>query len=767
MPSINNDLIKILHNVQRPGDFYATGTAEIFAPRLEIEGVGRVALPLLPAQAEQIVAAAERAPYGRGEETVVDIEVRRTWQVDAGRVVISGKHWQSDLDALVEQVVTALGVRGKVKAELYKLLVYDEGSFFVHHRDTEKAAGMFATLVIVLPSNYSGGELVVRHQDREVMLDLCREDPAEIAFAAFYADCVHEVRPVTSGCRLTLVYNLLRPAKQAALPKPPDYRDEQTQVAALLRNWADGLSTEADDGAPEKLLYLLEHAYTPAELGFDTLKNADAAVAEVLVAAAEQADCEIYLALVAIEESGGAEHTYYGGRGRRRYWDDEDDEDDDFEIVEVYDRSETVSEWRRPDGSRPTLAALPFSEDELCPPNAFKDMEPDDVKFHEATGNEGASFDRTYSRAAMVIWPRARRLAILNQAGLDTTLPLLGELCQRWEAEGRDFDAPLWRDAHALAAYMLRDWPSTYGRGRSIKKPESSACEFLGYLYRLRDSERIDAFWAAVVQTGFRDKEDSAALVQAAELLPWPRVVALLENLMNSSAEVAAGACAALLARLSAAGQGDASELSRAAQTLLDVLPGDPARPSQLEPWERSKVDVGLVIDLMTALSAIDTALAERALQYLLSYPGTYDMDTVLVPAGVRLSELPASHSLPAVERLRATVQAHLGARVGEVLEPPADWQRDSQISCNCAYCTELSGFLADPGQAKWRFKGAEAKRQHVEHSIWRDHCEVDCTTDRSSRPYILVCTKNQARYERRVAQRKQDLDNLARLEAQ
>ena len=33
-------------------------------------------------------------------------------------------------------------------ADLYKLLVYDPGSFFVNHRDTEKAAGMFATLII-------------------------------------------------------------------------------------------------------------------------------------------------------------------------------------------------------------------------------------------------------------------------------------------------------------------------------------------------------------------------------------------------------------------------------------------------------------------------------------------------------------------------------------------------------------------------------------------------------------------------------------------
>jgi hypothetical protein len=52
-----------------------------------------------------------------------------------------------------------------VQAEFYKLLVYDEGCFFASHRNTEKAPGMFATLVVLLPSTSTGGELLVRHKD--------------------------------------------------------------------------------------------------------------------------------------------------------------------------------------------------------------------------------------------------------------------------------------------------------------------------------------------------------------------------------------------------------------------------------------------------------------------------------------------------------------------------------------------------------------------------------------------------------------------------
>jgi predicted 2-oxoglutarate/Fe(II)-dependent dioxygenase YbiX len=210
VPSIVTELARLLNGVQHPGDFCAVGACEILAPGLEVEGIGPIALPLLPTQAEQLVAVAKRAPFGRGEQTLVDTDVRRTWQIDADQVRIHGHGWARSLARIVEQAAGGLGVTGPVAAELYKLLVYDEGSFFVSHRDTEKRDGMFATLAIVLPSNYTGGELLVRHRDREVRFDLRCPDPSQAAFAAFYADCLHEVLPVTSGCRLTLIYNLLR-----------------------------------------------------------------------------------------------------------------------------------------------------------------------------------------------------------------------------------------------------------------------------------------------------------------------------------------------------------------------------------------------------------------------------------------------------------------------------------------------------------------------------------------------------------------------------
>ena len=109
------------------------------------------------------------------------------------------------------------------------------------------------------------------------------------------------------------------------------------------------------------------------------------------------------------------------------------------------------------------LGDLPFMEDELCPPDAFEDLEPDEQYFHEATGNEGASFERTYRRAALVLWPRARRLAVLNQAGLAVTLPYLGDLTGRWTQSGEEVP-------HRPCGVRRTNSPATccaHGQGRS------------------------------------------------------------------------------------------------------------------------------------------------------------------------------------------------------------------------------------------------------------------------------------------------------------
>jgi predicted 2-oxoglutarate/Fe(II)-dependent dioxygenase YbiX len=757
----------VLGTVRTPGDFYTAGTIELSLPLLTVQGVGPVALPLLPFQAEQLVAVADRAPYGRGAETLVDTSVRRTWQISSERVHIEGAHWARTLQSIVERAAQGLGVTTPVTAQLYKLLVYDEGSFFVEHRDTEKAAGMFATLVVALPSIHTGGELVVRHKDRETRLDMQCPDPSMAAFAAFYADCVHEVLPVTSGCRLALVYNLVREGR-GRRPQPPNYEAETQRIAALLTAWGAG-EWGPDDEAPAKLVYPLEHAYTPAELSFQSLKGADAAAAAVLAVAAQRSGCELHVALLTIEESGSADYTGYSGRSWRDDDEDEDDGgDDEFEIVEVCDSSATLSDWRSPDGAAAELGVFPVEETELCPPDVFEGMDPDEQEFQEATGNEGASFERSYRRAALVLWPGSRRLEVISQAGLPVSLPWLAALARRWEESSAGTDSVLWKEAHELAGHMLEAWPESDGGPRHGEGP-SAAAKMLAVLTQLKDAARIEAFLADVSAAGDYGKSDNEALLEAAAQLAPQRAAALIEHLVRANAAKDPGACAELLSRGAAAPRaaGPAQNLVAAAKALLDALPGNPARAPQRSVnvwWRPREVDSDLVVDLVTALERIDAALAKQAIDHLLAWPKTFGLDAVILPAVRRLTSQARTRAKPGVQRLRAACVQHLRARTAEPIEPPADWTRAAKLDCRCTYCTELAGFLRRPHEQTWTLKAAEAIRVHVTETVRRCQCDLDLATEQRGRPYSLVCTKNQASYERRAKQRREDLQDLERL---
>jgi hypothetical protein len=67
---------------------------------------------------------------------------------------------------------------------------------------TEKSEGMFATMIIILPSAYTGGQVHVSHSNQKQTFDFSSTSLSSTAVLAWYTDVKHEVKPVTSGYRL-------------------------------------------------------------------------------------------------------------------------------------------------------------------------------------------------------------------------------------------------------------------------------------------------------------------------------------------------------------------------------------------------------------------------------------------------------------------------------------------------------------------------------------------------------------------------------------
>ena len=159
-------IFNALKNIRGAGTFVTRGSEPFVYPGISLPSGEELAFPLPKALAKAIIAEAEAAPYGMGEETVHDDSVRRCWQIDADDLSFQNPNWEKLIGSITRAAAKNLGIEGNPVAQPYKLLLYEKGGFFLPHRDTEKISGMFGSLIVNLPSAHTGGHLVVRHDKR-------------------------------------------------------------------------------------------------------------------------------------------------------------------------------------------------------------------------------------------------------------------------------------------------------------------------------------------------------------------------------------------------------------------------------------------------------------------------------------------------------------------------------------------------------------------------------------------------------------------------
>ncbi|KAG8919577.1 hypothetical protein FRC01_001218 [Tulasnella sp. 417] len=154
--------------------------------------------------------------FGRGNELVRDESYRLAQELPAERFGLNFDPLAPEtgiLDAISREVSPSHNGSALVEAKLYKLNSYKTGGHFKSHKDTPKGREHSGTLLIGFPTNYTGGQLVLRHYMQEVSVDWstdgrsnrCRTD---IPWVFFYSHIEHEIMPVTSGHRITIAYDI-------------------------------------------------------------------------------------------------------------------------------------------------------------------------------------------------------------------------------------------------------------------------------------------------------------------------------------------------------------------------------------------------------------------------------------------------------------------------------------------------------------------------------------------------------------------------------
>jgi predicted 2-oxoglutarate/Fe(II)-dependent dioxygenase YbiX len=153
----------------------------------------------------ELLEAAKESPFGRGTETVLDPTVRKSHEIAADKL---NAETLEDLADILQCGVQRMVPNGKVELLPYKLVIYQDGGHFDAHRDTVRGDGHIGTLVLVLNSKYTGGELEITHNGRTEVVT------GPYSWVAMYGDCLHKINPVTSGTRVSLIFDIINPAAQ-------------------------------------------------------------------------------------------------------------------------------------------------------------------------------------------------------------------------------------------------------------------------------------------------------------------------------------------------------------------------------------------------------------------------------------------------------------------------------------------------------------------------------------------------------------------------
>jgi hypothetical protein len=345
------------------------------------------------------------------------------------------------------------------------LLVYEPDQFFLPHQDSEKDDSMVGTLVVTLPSAFTGGELVVGHNEER---EAYRGSRKELSLVAFYADCRHEVLRVKSGYRITLTYNLLLHG-DASRPAGDD--GTVAELADLLREHFSTPVPRYYRGPaadpPSRLVYLLDHEYTPRGLTWRRLKGADARRVSLLRTAADQAGCETVLALADVRTTHSAfeAREYYD---QNWYAEDDDESSDDesegdYAIHELIDSDVTLTHWTGPDGTRLEETSLHVDGTEVCASTPTGALTPYSSEYEGYMGNYGNTLDRWYHRAAVIVWSREQAFANRAEASPSWALGDIAALASAGDGAGARAAAltlaPFWDTAVARRARMTGTRP--------------------------------------------------------------------------------------------------------------------------------------------------------------------------------------------------------------------------------------------------------------------------------------------------------------------
>ncbi|KAH7092044.1 hypothetical protein FB567DRAFT_588356 [Paraphoma chrysanthemicola] len=694
-----------LDDCQHQGSFSSSRTFNQYpSPGLFVNDVGVIGLPLSDRDAKGIASVCRQAPFGKGDQTLVDESVRKTWELDASEFSCSNPQWTPYLDQLAIQAMEDLGVQVPGHTQPYKLLSYEEGAFFKAHRDTEKVPGMFGTLVVCLPSAHEGGSVRLVHGGKERMIETASKSAFDMTTLAWYSDVQHEIQPVSPGYRLVLTYNLVQPEtapKQTAAALDASHE----KLEKLLRTWIEE--------CPQTKLfeYPLEHQYTPSNLSLKSLKGQDAAKGRYL-----QALCA---------NTGS-------------YW-----------FLAKMTKSREEKDYLLPSGKTISLDLRSIQKDNiLADPDAlYMNRSADSEDEGEYTGNENMPTAYRYHNTVAVLARKDYVISRFTKSDTNVTTPVVDAILKRClrmivpnevgygygygpKADSQDMS----RKNHATVFNLVADFCHDNGMSDLVSD----------YLRKEMESEQLSTFKDLVdliakqvakeaEHGGDNTWEKWQHSAHVPEVSNKPNILRFLHRLGTKTV-------------------GDAAAReSIVTPTYQKLLPAY-AEVARLSVNDLVKLDYGTGLQFNPYLPrSIELGTAANEFLDVMDQCMQLGLSMLVLLQRHNDKELNKSGADYTKALIRTAASYFHASRPQE----PRDWSRPHAYrtrSCGCGPCQDVQAWLLDPTKETERFAYAEKTRKHLQYSF-NHQSDFKFDTERMRTPYSLVIRKTRNGHARMLEQ--------------
>eukprot|EP01084_Bolivina_argentea_P222672 376840_1 len=197
-----------------PDTYYCQGISSL--PQLLIPEISNdcIKYPINETILSQIKSLCTPSKFGFKTQTIYNKSIRNSIELTSNQFHLYNFPLDSKASPMLEHIRKELMHHiDYIIAKPYKLIIYEKNCFFNKHKDSRSSPLHFGSLILLLPfdKQYENGNFILsKNKHSQYIWKLNKELHGKdmCQYLAFYTDSDHQVKTVTNGVRISIIFQL-------------------------------------------------------------------------------------------------------------------------------------------------------------------------------------------------------------------------------------------------------------------------------------------------------------------------------------------------------------------------------------------------------------------------------------------------------------------------------------------------------------------------------------------------------------------------------